>query len=105
MNGGRLSVAEPREWQFTGVGITYEGNNLVSIFFDTGEMLHVQVKSSVLIIELADLPLEFTGKTKGLLGNFNGDPSDDFLRPDGTVLPTDASAEDIHYLFGEECKC
>ena len=36
----------------------------------------------------------------GLLGNFNGNPDDDFTTPDGIRLPTSASLHDIHYRFG-----
>ena len=43
-------------------------------------------------------------KFAGLLGNANGDPDDDFQLPDGTVLSSDLSEEDIYYKFGEQCK-
>lgn len=106
VNGERLSVGdEPREWQFVGVSVTYEGNNAVSVRFDSGESLHVQVRSNILMIELAAFPIEFWNQTRGLLGNWNGNPGDDFLRPDGDILSTSISMEDIHYLFGEECEC
>ena len=39
----------------------------------------------------------------GLLGNANGNPDDDFQLPDGTVLSSDLSEEDIYYKFGEQC--
>lgn len=104
VNGERLPLAEPREWQFIGVSIEYEGNNAVSIRFDSGESLHVQVRSNILMIELAACPDAFRNQTRGLLGNWNGDPDDDFLRPDGAILSTNASMEDIHYMFGEECQ-
>ncbi|KAJ7375628.1 Mucin-4, partial [Desmophyllum pertusum] len=35
-----------------------------------------------------------------LLGTWNDDPSDDFMAPDGTLLPADASPQKIHYEFG-----
>ena len=39
----------------------------------------------------------------GLLGNNNGDPTDDHRLPDGvTVLPADPTQEQI-YEFGEKC--
>ena len=33
-----------------------------------------------------DLPLKYKGNVCGLCGNFNGDPSDDFLLPNGVLL-------------------
>lgn len=51
-----------------------------------------------------DGPEEFKNRTKGLLGTWNDDPSDDFLAPDGTLLPADATPQQIHYEFGLKCK-
>ena len=104
VDGERLLLTDPREWQLAGVVISYEGNSSVFIRFDSGESLHVQVRNSILMIELAACPDEFRNQTRGLLGNWNGDPNDDFLRPNGDILSTDASMEDIHFMFGEECK-
>ena len=42
--------------------------------------------------------------TNGLLGTFNGDPSDDFLTRDGTTMSPDSSEEDIYNLFCVPCK-
>ncbi|XP_078352256.1 mucin-like protein, partial [Oculina patagonica] len=47
-----------------------------------------------------DGPDQFKNRTRGLLGTWNDDPSDDFTLPDGTVLPSDASPQQIHYEFG-----
>lgn len=44
------------------------------------------------------------GQIRGLLGNFNGDDNDDFVSRQNTVLPSDASMEDLHYKFGMTCK-
>ena len=43
------------------------------------------------------------GKTSGLLGNFNGDPDDDFQTPDGSLVAPDADMKTIHYEFGLLC--
>lgn len=48
-------------------------------------------------------PDRFKNHTRGLLGTWNDDPSDDFTFPDGTVLPADASPQRIHYEFGLKC--
>lgn len=103
VNGERLLLDGPREWQFVGVSVSYEGDNATSIRFDSGESLRVQVRSEIMMIELAACPDVFRNQTQGLLGNWNGNPDDDFLRPNGDVLSVNASMEDIHYLFGEEC--
>lgn len=38
---------------------------------------------------------------RGLLGNFNGDPADDLIRPDGRRVPADASPATIRSDFGD----
>lgn len=38
---------------------------------------------------------------RGLLGNFNGDPADDLIRPDGRRVPADASPVTIRSDFGD----
>ncbi len=45
------------------------------------------------------------GQTEGFAGNFNGDSSDDLMRPDGTTIAINSTLRDIHYEFGEKCKC
>ena len=50
-------------------------------------------------------PEEYRGRTKGLMGTWNNNTEDDFLRPDGTTLHADASPQKIHYDFGLKCEC
>lgn len=55
--------------------------------------------------------LEFTlevdsklkGLARGLSGNFNNDPSDDFIFPNGTKLANSSSEREI-YEYGLSCK-
>ena len=50
------------------------------------------------------LPVSAQGTTTGLLGNFNGDETDEFVYPDGvTTLPNNATDRMIH-AFGQQCK-
>ena len=41
---------------------------------------------------------------RGLLGNFNDDPSDDFISRNGETLDASSNEETIHYKFGETCE-
>ena len=71
--------------------------------FPSGISVTVKVVSGALSIVLA-APRSFKKQTKGLLGTWNDDPDDDFLTPNGTVLPSNATSKDIHYNFGLLCK-
>ncbi|PIN98025.1 hypothetical protein AB205_0044190, partial [Aquarana catesbeiana] len=48
---------------------------------------------------VSNLPNELLGKTKGLLGTWNNNQSDDFMRPNGTTIPSDSSEQAI-YNYG-----
>ena len=45
----------------------------------------------------------FFNNTKGLLGVWNGNSEDDFLRPDGTHISTNSNESVIFDQFGEKC--
>ena len=50
------------------------------------------------------LELKEFGQTKGLMGNWSGSTDDDWLLPNGTILPPPLTDEQIHFDFGEKCK-
>ncbi|KAK0067591.1 fibrillin-3, partial [Biomphalaria pfeifferi] len=51
-----------------------------------------------------DVSVSYKGKLRGLLGNFNDDPNDDFILPDGTVLTGDKISTELNLFenFGKE---
>jgi len=40
----------------------------------------------------------------GLLGNYNGNSTDDFISRYGRTIPADSTEETIYYEFGETCE-
>ncbi|KAL3837614.1 hypothetical protein ACJMK2_022960 [Sinanodonta woodiana] len=61
------------------------------VFPSTGPIsLNVSVSAEMLTIAVT-LPPIFKNKTKGLLGNYDGDPNNDFIFPNGTVLDGNAT--------------
>ena len=75
--------------------------NRIESTFSDGISVTVTLLSGLLNV-VASLPPEFMGQTQGLLGNFNGNATDDFIYPNGTVLNNDASDRMIHD-FGLTC--
>jgi hypothetical protein len=65
-------------------------------------MMSVSVGVRSLALSLVT-PKNFANKTKGLLGNFNGDRTDDFRLPNNTLLPNNMTDREIHYTFGMAC--
>lgn len=49
---------------------------------------------------------KYKGLTSGLMGNFDGKDSNDFMLPNGTVLDEKATKteRDIFFNFGQHCK-
>ena len=45
---------------------------------------------------------EFQNQTRGLLGNFNRDPNDDFVLPNGTMKNANMSEREV-FDYGSEC--
>ena len=47
--------------------------------------------------------LYMIGKTKGLLGVWDGDKKNDFTLPNGEQLDVKSDASTIHWKFGQKC--
>ena len=85
------------------VAVSRPQNNSFLVTFPSGISVTVtEIQDSLSIVFAA--PSSFQGQTKGLLGSWNGDQQDDFLKPDGTILPSNATGREIHFNFGLECK-
>lgn len=84
------------------VDITRTGANKITSSFYNGVSVTVTLSTGILNF-MAALPHEFMGNTKGLLGNFNQNDTDDLVYPNGTVLSTGAGDRMTH-LFGQTCK-
>ena len=86
------------------VFVRRENNNGVDTLVITtpsGASLSVTIENGFLGIAV-ELSSSFRNKTRGMLGVFNGDVSDDFTLRNGTVL--DITEEKDIYQFGLDCK-
>ena len=87
---------------FVDIQRTSEMNGIESTF-SNGISITVTLLSGLLDV-VTVLPQDFMGLTQGLLGNFNGNDTDDFIDRNGTLLDNDASDNMIHFSFGQTCK-
>ncbi|XP_031570637.1 uncharacterized protein LOC116304951 isoform X2 [Actinia tenebrosa] len=76
-------------------------DNIFRATFPSGISLTVTEVKGALSILIA-MPKSFRNQTKGLLGTWNGNQTDDLTTPSGDVLPADASSRDIHFQFGQK---
>lgn len=79
-----------------------QGNSFLVTFPSGISVTVTDIQGSLSIVFAA--PLSFQGQTKGLLGTWNDDQEDDFLTPDGSILPSNATGRQIHFNFGLKCK-
>lgn len=87
-----------------GITITRTANVAYRVTFDYGIALSIGINSGGLINVLIGLPAVLQGLTQGLLGNFDGDPSNDFVLRNGSVISNASTDFDIHFEFGLSCE-
>ncbi|XP_038072987.1 sushi domain-containing protein 2-like [Patiria miniata] len=100
--------SQSRRVDLEGVAVFYrEVNNSgvmtknIHVNCKCGVSLVVSTTSGLLNV-FTSLQKELKGRTRGLYGNWNGEKNDDFERPDGTILPVDATVQEIHSEFGQK---
>lgn len=63
------------------------------------------MENDIISVVLVSLPVSYKGITQGLMGNYNGNTSDDLIpQGGGAAIPVESSLKDIHELFGITCK-
>ena len=91
--------------EFQNVLIQDHGNDTVSTFFANGAYFEVKEENDIISVVIVSLPVAFRGKTSGLMGNFNGNTSDDLTpKGGGEPIPLNSSLEVIHEQFGITCE-
>jgi hypothetical protein len=70
-------------------------DTIINITFPSGWTTTIGVRMKMLAIRQT-IPASAWNMTRGLLGNYNGDKSDDLTGPDGKSIPLTSSMEEIH---------
>ncbi|WP_195210524.1 VWD domain-containing protein [Actinomarinicola tropica] len=98
---GEVLDLEPGEGRIlpTGVVVHRRDEQVVVTHEASGSSVHVQMSTSMMGV-LIDPPDEAEGRMEGLLGDADGDPSNDLVGPDGSVLDGD-SWESVHPALAE----
>ena len=93
------------EQTFNNVIVTNLENNTIGATFSGGPYIETKAENGIISVLIVSLPDSYKGTTRGLMGIYNDDTSDD-LAARGTTysLPTDSSLQQIHYQFGISCK-
>lgn len=103
VDGEKIDFSSISEQRFSNVTIADVGNSTLAVRFTSGTTVTASKFDNILTNIIVTLPEHFI--TRGLLGQFNGDPNDDLLPKENPVpLPVNATTEDIHYNFGLTCE-
>ena len=105
VNAVPLDFGYLRKQSFLNVVVRDKGNGTYSAAFLGGAYIEVHAANSIMSL-LVSLTSDFVNKTRGLLGNFNGNTLDD-LSPNGDgvpLSPIESLPTEIHYIFGLSCK-
>lgn len=86
----------------TDISVTRTAENTVLSVFPSGVSVSVGVSGDIPNV-VVSLPQDFRGETQGLMGNFNGNDTDDLIFFNGTMLSSDATEREI-FEFGQSCK-
>ena len=80
-------------------------DNTISALFSSGVNIEVKVKNGIISVVSATLPSIYKSETAGLMGNYNGDPTDELLpRGEEEPLSPSSTVEEIHKGFGVTCE-
>ena len=106
VNSNPVDFTLIKEYEFNNVILNDLGNSTFSASFSSGAYLEAKEENGIFSGLVVSLPLIFQeSETRGLMGSFNGNKSDDLLPNFGeTPLPLASSLQDIHKLFGITCK-
>ena len=85
------------------VEIIREATNSVVTVFPYDVSVTVEVVAGLPNFVLT-LPQSLQGKTQGLLGNYNGNATDDFVYPDGVTVLDNSATDSMIHTFGQLCK-
>ena len=104
VNGELLDFDGLPEQQFNNVSVR-TGESSATAVFSSGVYVEVRAANGILSTLLVSLADSYRSQTTGLMGNYNGDMSDDLQPRNAPVpIPLTSSLMDIHNIFGVTCK-
>ena len=105
VNGETVDFGMVVSQRFANVTVSDKGNGTLSADFTSGTSIQVTERNGIISDILITVSNEYLNRTRGLLGQFNQDSSDDLRPADSSVpLPLNSSLERIHYQFGLTCE-
>ena len=104
VNGMRVDFEDVLQQSFNNVTLFDIGNKTIEAIFSSGVLISAKEENGIISVLLVSLSNSYLGLTRGLMGIFNGNTSDDLI-PKGSSEPIslNSSLETIHRSFGITC--
>jgi hypothetical protein len=97
-----LSVADENSVQLNGLNLYFNENEYLIQFLTGVSIKLVLTSEKDAFLIFVSVPEKFKSKTKGLIGMMDGNKTNDFMLPNGTVLEIDPNDDkEIFYSFGK----
>ena len=104
VSGRKINLDGITQETFNNVTVFNFGNNTLGAMFSSGCFIEVKEENGFISVFSVNVPASFKSLTRGLMGNYNGDATDDLIASNHTEpLPHSSSTEVIHNMFGITC--
>jgi hypothetical protein len=101
VDGEQVSFDDISSLEFRNVTVSDRGNSTISATFACGAYIEVKEENGIISVVLVSLSVDFRGLTRGLMGNYNGNTSDDLMPKRSNVpISLNSSLQVIHEQFG-----
>jgi hypothetical protein len=100
LNGADVTLADGETLSLDQGGRVERRNNSYHVYWPDGSMVAVHTYGSILSIG-ARLAEGRRGRVRGVAGNFDGDPTNDFQARDGQTLPRHPERAELYAVFGD----
>ena len=105
VGGRKINFEGIIQENFNNVIVFYLGDDTFAASFSGGCYIKVKEENGFISVFSVTAPASFKGLTHGLMGNYNGDTTDDLIpRYNPVPLLHNSNTEVIHYRFGITCK-
>ena len=102
LTGSLISSNSTSSCDSNSVDVNRTSDTSLQLTFISGVAVDVNLRVGLLSF-VVRLPDQFMGQARGLLGNFDGNATNDFVYRNGTMIPNSSSDREIHG-FGQSCK-
>ena len=99
LNGRAVAFSDGGYHMFEEVALNIMSNDTCVVYMQSGVSVEIKIASKMLHA-VASVPQSVKGQVRGLIGNWDDDPSNDLMLPNGTWIPVNSTNVNIHYMFG-----